>query len=161
MSNDTALLRCFHTLLQQERTAALGTLTPQNEPSISMVPYAVDTQTACLIVHISELAAHTRYLLARQQSSIMICQSPQTHQPVHNLPRVTLQTCATLLNRDTQAWQHAHDAYIKRFPDVAFMTEFKDFHFFALEPLRVRQIAGFGAARTLTLEQAKDILRQL
>lgn len=51
--------------------------------------------------------------------------------------------------------------YLARFPDVEFMTSFKDFHFFSLEITRVRQVAGFGSARTLRVEQVIDQIQQL
>lgn len=161
MSGDLALLRSLEKLLHTERHAALGTLSRQGWPAVSMVPYAVDRASAGLIIHISELAAHTRALQRDPRSSLMICQSPEATQAVHDLPRVTLQTQAHQLERDSTPWLTARDSYLARFPEAAFMTEFTDFHFVLLEPIRVRQIAGFGAARTLTLEQALATLRQI
>lgn len=160
MSNDAELLDSLTRLLQTERHASLGTLSQQGLPVVSMVPYAVDNAATQLIIHISDLAAHTRALQRDPRSSIMICQSPHATQAVHSLPRVTLQTHAQLLVHGSQQWLQAREAYLQRFPDVTFMTEFTDFHFVALELLRVRQIAGFGVAGSLTLEQALAVLKQ-
>jgi heme iron utilization protein len=39
--------------------------------------------------------------------------------------------------------------YLARFPEAAPMTQLADFQFLRLRPLGARQVAGFGAARSL------------
>ncbi len=160
MSTHQVFLDSLYQLLQQQRHGSLGTLTNQGLPFVSMVPFALDAAHGRLLIHISDMAAHTRYLKERPQASIMICQTPSDDAPVHDLPRVTLQIEASLLERNTPEREAARDVYLARFPDVAFMTDFTDFHFFALSLQRVRHVAGFGAARTLQVEEVCERIRQ-
>ena len=148
-------------LFISQRSASLATLTNQSLPYVSMVPFALDAKAGRFIIHTSELAAHTRYLLQRPEAGLMICLPEQAGKPVHNLSRVSLQVIAHHPERESAEWQHCREVYLSRFPDVEFMTSFKDFHFFSLEITRVRQVAGFGSARTLRVEQVIDQIQQL
>lgn len=160
MSTHQAFLDSLYQLLQQQRLGALGTLSNQGLPFVSMVPFALDTHHSRLLIHISDMAAHTRYLKVRPQASLMISQTPTEGAGVHDLPRVTFQVEASLLERNSPEREAARDVYLSRFPDVAFMTNFTDFHFFALSLQRVRHVAGFGAARTLQVEDVCERIRQ-
>lgn len=145
----------FHQLLTAQRTGALGTTSDQGWPYVSMAPYGIDPAHECLVIHVSELGAHTRYLLKRPQASFMICSSETPGEPVHALPRITFQVEARPLERGSETWQSARAAYLERFPDAGFMIEFKDFHLFHLYIVRVRQVSGFGAAKTLHVADAR------
>lgn len=153
--NKMELRTRFLELLSSQRTGALGTMSEQNWPYVSMTPFAIDTTSSTLVIHVSELGAHTRYLLKRSQASFMVCAREEPEAPVHALPRVTFQVEAERLSPHTPAWATARDAYLGRFPDVGFMMEFTDFHLIALDIVRVRQVNGFGAAKTLLEEDVR------
>src|SRR5690606_32943915 len=70
-------------LLNTHRTGALGTLSEQGWPYVSMTPFAVDFKNPSLLIHVSELGAHTRYLLNRPQASFMVCAREEWAAPVH------------------------------------------------------------------------------
>lgn len=161
MSEQTELTAQLEELLQNKRSASLATLTNQGEPFVSMVPFAIDTESGNLVIHISDFAAHTRYIQQRPTASLMICTSEEKDKPVHDLSRVTFQIKAQPLARDSDEWSHYRGVYLKRFPDVEFMTNFSDFHFFALEITRIRQVAGFGAAKTLNVDDVKTLMKKL
>lgn len=161
MTAETDLQTRFHALVTRQRTGSLGTLSNQGWPYVSMTPYSVDTGSARLVIHVSELGAHTRYLLQRPRAAFMICTSETPGVPVHALPRVSLQVEAHDLARGSDAWRTARDSYLARFPDVEFMMDFKDFHLFHLQIVRVRQVSGFGAATTLAVEDVHRWLKEL
>jgi putative heme iron utilization protein len=76
--------------------------------------------------------------------------------PVHALPRVTLVGQASVLLVGEPIWTGARTAYLARFPEAEPMTQLGDFRFFAIRLSGARQVAGFGAARSMdaaTLEQ--------
>ena len=60
MSEQSELLKHLQQLLRSKRSASFATLTNQGEPFVSMVPFAIDTQHAHFVIHISEFAARTR-----------------------------------------------------------------------------------------------------
>jgi putative heme iron utilization protein len=145
-------------LLDQQRVAALGTTDDDDAPFVSMVPFAIENQSCCLVMHVSGLAAHTHNLRKRSKVSVLINQSEVPGAPVHALPRVTLSGLAQVLERGSPQWSDCRAAYLARFPDAVQMTELGDFRFVAIAVTAARQVAGFGAARTLDEREMREVL---
>lgn len=161
MPHEPRLSQDLRTLLATQRVAALGTRGEDGMPFVSMVPYALEPHSAGVVIHVSGLAAHTRNLQATPQVSLLVMQAEVPGEPVHALPRVTLQGQATVLQPDSTAWADGRAAYLARFPEVLPMTQLGDFMFVAIRILGARQIAGFGAARSLDAGEMARILRPL
>ena len=159
--HEPRLSRDLRTLLAARRVAALGTLGEDGMPFVSMVPYALEPNRPCLVIHVSGLAAHTRNLLATPSVSLLVMQAEVPGEPVHALPRVTLMGQATVLAPGSAHWADSRAAYLARFPEAAPMTQLGDFMFVAIHLLGARQVAGFGAARSLTADEAASVLRPL
>jgi putative heme iron utilization protein len=159
MPHESRLTRELRALLQAQRVAALGTLSDEGLPFVSMVPYALAPQLGCLVIHVSALATHTGYLQARPDVSALIMQSEAPGQPVHALPRVTLVGRATTLEPGGEAWALARAAYLARFPEAKPMTQLGDFRFVAIAPAGARQIAGFGAARSIGEDEVRQVFQ--
>ena len=138
--------------------AALGTIDDAGNPFVSMVPFAIEPQLQCPVIHVSGLAAHTRNLQARDSVSLMVMQSEVAGEPVHALPRVTLEGVARVAERGSSEWVACRTAYIARFPEAELMTELGDFKFIAIRVTGARQVAGFGAARSLDEDEIKLVL---
>jgi putative heme iron utilization protein len=126
-----------------------------------MVPFAVEPESAQLVIHVSGLAAHSRNLQAMPRVSLLVMQAEVAGEPVHALPRVTLEGVAAVLERDTPAWLQARDVYLGRFPDAQPMTGLGDFMFVGIAVQGARQVAGFGAARSLDADTVAEVLRPL
>lgn len=159
MPHEPRLTRDLRTLLASRRVAALGTLGDDGLPFVSMVPFALEPRSPCLVIHVSAMAAHTRNLQAAPRVSLLVMQAEVAGEPVHALPRVTLQGQATVLQAGSAAWIDGRTAYLARFPEAAPMTQLDDFMFVAIHLLGARQIAGFGAARSLDADEAAAVLR--
>ena len=149
MSHEPRLARALRSLLQQQRVAALGTSEADGHVFVSMVPFAVDPQQASIVIHVSRLAAHTGNLLHTPQVSLLIMQAEREEAPVHDLPRVTFQGVAALLEPDSAVWLSARTAYLARFPQAQPMTQLGDFGFVGITVRAARHVAGFGAARAV------------
>jgi putative heme iron utilization protein len=159
MAHEPRLTLALRMLLQTRRVAALGTLGADGLPFVSMVPFAVEPESAAVVIHVSALAAHTRNLQSTAQVSLLVMQAEVAGEPVHALPRVTLEGRATVLQRDTPPWERAQGAYLARFPEAQPMTELGDFMFVAIAVSGARQVAGFGAARSLDADAMAEVLR--
>ena len=159
MSHEPRLSMALRTLLNTQRVAALGTLGDDGHPFVSMVPFAIDGSSGHLVIHVSALAAHARNLQATPRVSLMVLQAEVAGEPVHALPRVTLDGMAAVLEADGPAWASAKAAYLARFPDVEYMTQLGDFRFVAITVIGARQVAGFGAARSIDAEELAQVLR--
>ena len=155
MPHESRLTRELRGLLHSRRIAALGTITDEGTPFVSMVPFAVVPALGCIVIHISGLAAHTRYLNTRPAASLLVVQSEAPGEPVHALPRATLDGQARILEPDSEAWRACCAAYLQRFPEAQPMTELADFMFVAIEVKGARQVAGFGSARSIDEEELR------
>lgn len=149
MARIPALTQKLQALLHSQRVASLGTVTDDGVALVSMVPFALEPQLRCFVIHVSGLAAHTCNLEARSRVSLMVMRSEVPGEPVHDLPRVTFDGSADIPDRESERWQACRAAYLARFPEAEPMTELGDFRFVAIEASSARQVAGFGAARTI------------
>ena len=159
MPHEPRLTRELRALLQAQRVAALGTLNADGSPLVSMVPFALRTDEAGFVIHVSGLAAHTANLRQRPTVSVLVMQAEIEGQPVHALPRASFAGQAATLAPGSAAGQAARMAYLARFPEAEPMTALGDFQFFAITISGARQIAGFGAARSLEGDDLAAVLR--
>lgn len=148
----------LRTLLHDRRHAALGTLDAAGAPFVSMVPFAIDAAAGRLVLHISGLAAHTGHMAAEPRVSLLVTAADAAGQPVHDLARVTLQALAHTPAPRAADWASARAAYLARFPEATPMTELPDFRFITLQITGARQVAGFGAARSVPADELASIL---
>ena len=159
MTHEPRLTIALRTLLQTQRVAALGTLNADGSPFVSMVPFAVEPASVQLVIHVSGLAGHTRNLQTTSHVSLLVMQAEVAGEPVHALARVSLEGVAAVLERDSAGWQQARDAYLARFPEAEPMTELGDFLFVGITVQGARQVAGFGAARSLDADAMAEVLK--
>jgi putative heme iron utilization protein len=146
-------------LLFARRTAALGTLRG-GAPYVSMVPYAIAADGSGLIVHVSELAAHTKDMLADARVSLLVAEAEGGDKSPLGLMRVSVQGLAQRIASDAAGLPGLRSAYLARFPDAEQMFDFGDFAIFLIRPDRARFVAGFGQAHTLTAASLAQLLRQ-
>lgn len=155
MAHVSRLTQQLRSLLQSRRVASLGTIASDAGALVTMVPYAIEPDLGCLVIHVSQLAAHTRNLESRPRVSMLVMQGEVPGEPVHALPRVSIDGVASPLQPDGPRWLACRTAYLRRFPDAELMTQLADFRFFAIEVTGARQVAGFGAARSLDAEELR------
>lgn len=160
--------RDLQSLFGQRHVATLGTLDEAGLPSLSMVPFAVliglpeDVHgEASLILHVSELAAHTRQMRREPRVALLVMAGDDAADTPQALPRVSLSAVATFLEPGSDRHARASAAYLARFPQSGLMTQLPDFQFVALAPTAVRHVAGFGAARSVDPADLARVLRDL
>lgn len=159
MSHEPRLSQALRTLFATQRVAALGTLGEDGRPFVSMVPFAVEPASGQVVIHVSGLAAHTGNLMRHAEVSLLVMQAEVAGEPVHALPRATLEGVATVLALESAPWAAARVAYLARFPEAEPMTTLGDFRFVGISIAGARQVAGFGAARSLDGEAILQVLR--
>jgi putative heme iron utilization protein len=159
--HEPRLNRALRDMLHTQRVASLGTLNAEGGPFVSMVPFAIEPEAGCLVIHVSLLAPHTRNLLSNPVVSVMVMQAEVAGEPVHALPRVSMDGTAARLEPQSLGWLAARDVYLARFPDAEPMTHLGDFNFVVIHLTAARQVAGFGTARPLDAEDLASVLRPL
>lgn len=155
MPHVSRLTQQLRSLLHSQRVACLGTIAEDGAAFVSMVPFAPQAELGCLVVHVSELASHTRNLQARPRVSLLVMRSEVHGEPVHALPRATFEGLASVLEPGSPPWQACRAAYLQRFPEAELMTQLGDFKFVAIQVNGARQVAGFGSARSIGEEEVR------
>lgn len=153
-----SLTRALRELLLARRTAALGTRDTEGEVFVSMVPFAIDPYSQQLVLHVSGLAAHTGNMQRHARISLLVTAAEPDGEPVHALPRVTLDAVAAIAEPGSDAAASARTVYLQRFPEAEMMTTLGDFRFVHLQVTGARQVAGFGAARSLPADEVRRAL---
>jgi hypothetical protein len=148
----SAIQRDVVTLVQQQRWAALATVGDE-APLASMVAYAVEPELGGLLFFLSQLAAHTRHLLAHPQTSLAVTAPDTGDGDPQLLPRVSLQGRAVPVARDGERFAMAGALYVQRFPDSLPRFELGDFLLFRFEIDDARYVGGFARASTFTGDQ--------
>jgi hypothetical protein len=146
-------------LVRKRRTAALGTLRA-GAPFVSMVPYALAPDGAGFIVHVSELSAHTKDMLADAHVGLMIAGSEDGDESPLALARVSVQGLAQRIASGAPERAGLKAAYLARFPDAEPMFGFADFALFLIRPESARFVAGFGQAHSLSGASMMRLLQQ-
>ena len=158
MAHESRLTQELRALLHSHRVAAMGTVNDDGAPFVSMIPYAIEPLLGCLVIHVSGLAAHTANLRMRPQVAVLVMHGEMPGESVLALPRVTLQGLAKVPEHDSGYWQKCRAAYLKRFPEAEPMTQLSDFSFVAIELESARHVAGFGAARSIDVDELRLVM---
>jgi putative heme iron utilization protein len=148
MNKDAAAARAA-ALAAQSSVASLGTL-HDGEPSVTMVPYALVADTAPFVLLTSDLASHTKDMLAHDHVALMVVEAWREGVLPHTLARVAIRGVANLVAPGSERYGRARAAYQLRFPDMAHLFDLGDFRLIAIEPRAVRVVLGFAQATSLT-----------
>ena len=132
------LAESARTLTQQANCAMLSTLSDDGTPYGSIVEIAPTTD-GDIIMLLSQLAEHQRYLLRDPRASVLIAPSLYDRDVLAK-SRVTLMGEVEKVDLDDAA----SEAYLERHPDAARFLSLGDFNFYQLRVERARYIAGFG-----------------
>ena len=155
MSSDQAL--AIRGLLRDQRIAALGTL-HDGAPFVSMVPFALLPQAKAFVIHVSQLASHTRDMIQDPRVSLLVVAPETPGTPPQATARITVSGTAERPSEGDPDQAAAREAYLERFPEAAPILALGDFSFFTIRPLSVRFVGGFAQAGTLTPEMFRAAL---
>lgn len=154
-----AYAQTLRELLRTQHVAALGTL-HKGRPYVSMVPFAMLPDGSGFVIHVSQLAAHTKDMLLSPHVSLLVVAPPAPEVPAQALARVTIQGRAVQYAGATEGHAAAKAVYLSRFPGSAELFTFSDFSLFAIWPDSIRFVGGFAQATTLSPETLAEVLRE-
>jgi putative heme iron utilization protein len=154
-----AHVQTLRDLLQTQQVASLGTL-HKGQPYVSMVPFALRPDGTDFIIHVSQLAAHTKDMLVSPQVSLLVIAPPTPEVIAQELARITVQGEAVQLAGGTPEHAAAKAAYLTRFPQSEMMFGFSDFSLFAIVPGSIRFVGGFAQATTISPDTLAEVLSQ-
>jgi putative heme iron utilization protein len=108
-------------------------------PFGSVTPYSVDDH-CCPVVYISNIAQHTKNIIADSRVSLTVVEGSSNSIDVQAQGRVTCVANARPIENEPDVPAR----YFRYFPSARQYDQTHDFSFFRLELVRVRFIAGFG-----------------
>ncbi|XP_031103457.1 glutamyl-tRNA reductase-binding protein, chloroplastic-like [Ipomoea triloba] len=124
------------TVLEYSLRGMLSTFSQKHEgyPSGSMVDFACDAYGSPILA-ISNLAVHTKDLLANPKCSLLVAKDPEDRT---DLVIIVYGDAVPVAETDKDA---VHAAYLARHPD-AFWVDFEDFQFLRIEPKVIKYLPG-------------------
>ena len=154
---NSAYAHTLRELLRNQQVAALGTL-HEGRAYVSMVPFALLPGGSGFVIHVSQLAAHTRDMLLRPDVSLLVVAPPTPDVPVQALARITVQGRAAQIADGAAGHAEAKAAYLSRFPQSVDLFSFADFSLFAIWPESIRFVGGFAQATTISPQTFAEVL---
>lgn len=132
-------------LKSRMRTLQLATIGENNEPHCGYTPFIYDGKD--LIIFISQLAVHTRDLLANPKVGTMLIDDEQDSNNLFARCRVRYQCEANVIKPDEEQYTTLLDRYQDRHGKVVnLIRQLPDFILFRLVPTSGVFVVGFGEA---------------
>ena len=139
-------------LIKDMRSLQLSTIGPDGIPHCGYTPYLHQTPNS-FYIFVSQLAAHTRHLLANTTIAIMIISDEQSSEQIFARVRVSYLCHATRLLPDSPDYALVLNDYQQRHGKmVELLRQLPDFVLFHLQPVSGQFVMGFGQAYSLTGE---------
>jgi len=124
-----------------------------------MVPFAILPGGTGFVIHVSQLASHTKDMLLNPGVSVLVVAPPVPDVSAQATARITVQGQAGQCVASSDGHAEAKAAYLARFPQSAGMFDFADFSLFVIRPVSIRLVGGFGQARTLAAGAFAEALK--
>jgi len=137
-------------LIETMRSLQLSTVGPDGIPHCGYTPY-LHRAPSSFYIFVSQLAAHTRHLLANGTVAIMIIADEQATSQIFARARVSYLCDAKQIPPDSPDYPLVLDDYQQRHGKMAgLLRQLPDFVLFQLQPRSGQFVKGFGQAYTLT-----------
>ncbi|UJF17338.1 heme utilization protein HutZ [Vibrio sp. SS-MA-C1-2] len=141
---------------QQCQTIQIASLT-DNLPHVSYAPF-ICNETGYYIL-ISDLAQHGQNLKRSKHVSIMMIEDESSAKSVHARKRLTFDTIAQHIEKQSPLGQRAIKELIARFGElVENLSQLGDFNLYQLTPQQGRYVKGFGQAFNVSGDEMLDII---
>jgi len=137
------------TLQQQCGSLMMATLSEDGSPHVSYAPFYLHGKHYLILI--SELALHTRNIIARPSLDIMLIQDEADASQLFARNRLSLSCDASEVTSE----KAEHSALLDQFQNrhgktVELLRQLPDFHLFRLTPHSGRFVMGFGQAYELS-----------
>ena len=138
-------------LRERVRSVQLATVGEDGAPHLGYTPHLFDGTD--VLIFVSQLAAHTRDLLARPRAAIMLIADEAESSQLFARTRVTYACDATPIGREEASWETLLDAFEARHGKmIGLLRQLPDFVLFRLRPTGGQLVMGFGKAYRLAGE---------
>lgn len=152
MTDEEKAADALDQLLAGMQSLQLSTVGEDGEPHSGYTPFMMDGSQ--VVVFVSQLALHTRDLLADNRASVMIISDEADSSQIFARTRVSYQCRAEVVSRENEEY----DPLLTRFEQrhgkmIGLLRQLPDFVLFRLVPHRGQFVMGFGKAFRLSGEK--------
>lgn len=141
-------------LRSQQQSVLLSTVGEQGEPHSGYTPFIFDDQPETdhhLLIFVSQLALHTRDLLADPRVSALLIADESSSEQIFARTRVSYQCRAEVISRDEARYEPLLDRFAETHGKmIGLLRTLPDFVLFRLVPQRGQFVMGFGQAFKLS-----------
>ena len=145
-------------LVTRRRWGALATLRDDGSPLASQVAFAPEPARGRLVLHLSELAEHTRNLVRRPAVSLVVGDPDVAQEDPQTLARLCVGARAAVLAPPGPDYEGAKAAYLEVLPDAAPRFAFADFRLVVLDVREAHYVGGFARAHRIDGETMRCII---
>ncbi len=158
-ASEAALQKRYHNcavFVTKRQSVMLATVNSGGMPDASYAPFICFAGK--IYIFVSELASHTRNLMATEQASLLFIEDEaQANQPFARR-RLNIQCKASEVSRQNNQFKPVINRFRERFgPVMDVLLNLKDFHLFCLRPRQGCYVEGFGRAFELEGEDLQQI----
>lgn len=155
---DREVLTAIREMLDGRKVLCLAA-TIDDEPSASLLPYAVASGYRGVYVQASTLAKHSRALRPGARVGLLFHQPDVGDTDAMQLARLTVQATVEPLERESPAFAAAARVFMERLPSAEMTLSLADFGLFHLAFGRGRFVAGFAQAYNVGPETFDEVAR--
>lgn len=132
-------------LVESTQSLILATVDADGNPVSSYAPFVLIDKS--FYIYVSFMAKHTKNLQDRKKASIMFIEDESASKQIYARTRLTINTDAVLVEKETPLFSQAVTALKDRHGKVVdILAEMTDFVLFELKPQRGAYVNGFGSA---------------
>ncbi len=151
MSDEQKAAAALVELQTSMQSVQLATVGEDGEPHSGYTPFLMEGNQ--VIIFVSQLALHTRDLLANGRASVMIISDESSSSQIFARSRVSYQCQAEIVARESDDYDVLLDRFEQRHGKmIGLLRQLPDFVLFRLIPQRGQLVVGFGKAYRLTGE---------
>jgi heme utilization protein HutZ len=139
------------------KTLQLATINAAGIPNATYAPFAFDSKAYYILV--SDIAAHGQNLKTNRNVSILMIEDESECKNIYARKRLTFDTRAELVERQTEDWVQGVAALKARFGEIIDnLSQLGDFNLYRLVPESGRYVKGFGQAFVISGNDMLDFV---
>ena len=123
-----------------------------------MVPFAIEPESGCVVLHVSGVAPHTAHMRADSRVSMLVIAPGEAGHGNSAAPRVTLSAMARFIEVGSALAERCRQAYFHRFPQHHELDAMLEYSFVSLSLRQARQVSGYGAMRSMSESNLMPLL---
>jgi heme iron utilization protein len=149
----------YEKFTEQFESVIISTVNAEGIPNASYAPFVMDSSQN-IYIYVSGLAIHTKNIYTNPHVCVLFIEDEAQANQIFARRRLNFDCTATLIERDTDHWNHIVEQFQQRFGEIIEMLRsLNDFRIFQLTPSEGRFVVGFGAAYHISGDNLQQLVQ--